>query len=127
MKTLKAEKRIESIEVICWMIEKMDNLSDDEQWYYLDHIHDLAADLVVEYGNEEGIEGEVMMYSPRCHGRVVRIGAVEYGRHYRYSLITKEDRAKILDGIREVPYIDALMRICGYSKLPEEVCYGQES
>ncbi len=115
-----AEKRIESIEFICRLIEKMDHVSEDKQSFYRNHIQGLASDLMVEYANDEGIEGEVMMYSPRCHGRVVRIGTVEYGRHYQYSLLTKDDRAKILYGIRDVPYIDALMRICAYSKLPDD-------
>ena len=113
------EQRISSIKFLCNLIEKMNAISTDDQRFYSDHIISLADDQVIQYVNDEGIEGEVMMYSPRSHGRVIRIGDVEYGQDGKYNMRTEKGRENILGGIFEIPYIDALMRIGGFSRLPE--------
>ena len=115
--TMTEEQRICEIKFLCGLIEKMNAVSTDDQRFYSDHIISLADDQVIQYANDEGIEGEVM-YSPRSHGRVIRIGDVEYGQDGKYNMRTEKGRANILGGILEIPYIDALMRIGGFSRLP---------
>ncbi|TFZ80914.1 hypothetical protein, partial [Candidatus Macondimonas diazotrophica] len=112
------EQRISSIKFLCNLIETISCISADDQRFYSDHIVSLADDQVIQYVNDEGIEGEVMMYSPRSHGRVIRIGDVEYGQDGKYNMRTEKGRENILGGIFEIPYIDALMRIGGFSRLP---------
>ena len=114
--TMTEEQRISSIKFLCKLIEKMNTISPDGERFY--HIIRLADDQVIQYVNDEGIEGEVMMYSPRSHGRVIRIGDVEYGQDGKYDMRTGKGRANILGGIFEIPHIDALMRIGGFSRLP---------
>ena len=111
------EQRICEIKFLCGLIEKMNAVSTDDQRFYSDHIISLADDQVIQYVNDEGLEGEVM-YSPRSHGRVIRIGDVEYGQDGKYNMRTEKGRENILGGILEIPYIDALMRIGGFSRLP---------
>ena len=112
------EQRISSIKFLCKLIETISCISRDDQWFCREHIIGLVDDQVIKYVNDEGIEGEVMMYSPRSHGRVIRIGDVEYGQDGKYDMRTGKGRANILDGILEIPHIDALMRIGGFSRLP---------
>ena len=116
--TMTEEQRISSIKFLCNLIETISCISADDQRFYSDHIVSLADDQVIQYVNDEGIEGEVMMYSPRSHGRVIRIGDVEYGQDGKYNMRTEKGRENILGGIFEIPYIDALMRIGGFSRLP---------
>ena len=116
--TMTEEQRISSIKFLCNLIEKMNAISADDQRFHSEHIIRLADDQVIQYVNDEGIEGEVMMYSPRSHGRVIRIGDVEYGQDGKYNMRTGKGRANILGGILEIPHIDALMRIGGFSRLP---------
>ena len=78
------EQRICEIKFLCGLIEKMNAVSTDDQRFYSDHIISLADDQVIQYVNDEGLEGEVM-YSPRSHGRVIRIGDVEYGQDGKYN------------------------------------------
>ena len=113
------EQRISSIKFLCKLIETISCISRDDQWFCREHIIGLVDDQVIKYVNDEGIEGEVIMYSPRSHGRVIRIGDVEYGQDGKYNMRTEKGRANILGGILEIPYIDALMRIGGFSRLPE--------
>ena len=117
--TMTEEQRISSIKFLCNLIEKMNTISTDDQRFYSEHIISLADDQVIQYANDEGIEGEVIMYSPRSHGHVIRIGDVEYGRDGKFTTLTENGRANILGGILEIPHIDALMRIVGFSRLPE--------
>ena len=112
------EQRISSIKFLCKLIETISCISRDDQWFCREHIIGLVDDQVIKYVNDEGIEGEVIMYSPRSHGRVIRIGDVEYGQDGKYNMRTEKGRANILGGILEIPYIDALMRIGGFSRLP---------
>ena len=117
--TMTEEDRISSIKFICKLIETISCISADDQWFCREHVTGLANDQILEYLKDEGIEGEVIMYSPRSHGHVIRIGDVEYGRDGKFTMLTENGRANILGGILEIPYIDALMRIVGFSRLPE--------
>ena len=117
--TMTEEQQISSIKFLCNLIETISCISADDQRFHSEHIIRLADNQVIQYVKDEGIEGEVMMYSPRSHGRVIRIGGVEYGQDGKFTMRTENGRANILDGILEIPHIDALMRIGGFSRLPE--------
>ena len=107
------ERNQELLRFFCSKIKQMDKASPDRARRIRSHVIGVANDALLEYVNANGMKGTVT-FCPVIRSRVIWIGDTEYRQEYSYSLETEHGRAKTLEGIQDLTFLDALMRIGGY-------------